>query len=114
MGRMAGEGPLFLAEAPDLEDALARRKLHPELEIVAVRVGGGRVAAYGDLPAAGRVLQGHDEIIPRPRVFAFDKIVKHFTLYGRRAGPESPTRRVSDRASRVHSPALALTGWLVR
>jgi len=56
MGRTASEAPLFLAEAPDLKDALARRKLHPELEIAAVSVGGGRVAAYGDWPAARRVL----------------------------------------------------------
>lgn len=53
---MAGEGPLLLAEAPDLEDALACWKLHPELEIVAVGVCGGRVATDGDFPAARRVL----------------------------------------------------------
>jgi len=40
---------------------------------------------------------GAHDLGPSVRV---DKIVKHFTLYGRRAGPESPTRRVSDRASR--------------
>jgi hypothetical protein len=44
------------------------------------------------------------------RVFGFDKLVKRFTLYRRRAGLQSPTRRASDRASRV-CPALARRGW---
>jgi len=58
---MAGEGPLFLAEAPDLQDTLVRWELHPELEIVTVGVAGRRETANGDSPAARHGLQGHDE-----------------------------------------------------
>src|SRR5207245_1407615 len=43
MRRVAAQLPELLTEAPDLQDALAGRLLHPELEVVAVRVGCGRV-----------------------------------------------------------------------
>jgi hypothetical protein len=36
MGRVTGELPLFVAQLPDEEDAVLRRELSPEVEIVPV------------------------------------------------------------------------------
>lgn len=61
---MAGELPLFEAEPPHLEHALALRNLHPELQVVAVRFGSRDISANTEtLAPLRRAVANHDVII---------------------------------------------------
>lgn len=61
---MAGELPLFEAEPPHLEHALALWNLHPELEVMAVRFGRRGIPANTEAPApVGRTVNSHDVIV---------------------------------------------------
>src|SRR5438105_2679737 len=61
IGQVASQSPDLLAELPDPQDAFGLRYLHPELEIVAVGVGGRRVPTHGHPRGArGRSVGRHD------------------------------------------------------
>ncbi len=62
---MAGELPLLEAEPPHLEHALAFRNLHPELQIVAVRLCRRLESSNRQtLTPIGRAVKSHNAIIP--------------------------------------------------